>query len=1143
MNFGINTARSNINLFRSFSSYLLILFFVSLLAACGGGGGTPANTAPTATDDTLVTDEDTSATGTLSGTDPDTADTLSYSIVTNGISGSATIDDASTGTYTYVPNANANGADSFTFIINDGTINSAEATITVTINPVNDAPVGDDGSLTTTEDNTATGTVTGNDPEATDTLSYSIAINGSKGTATIDNVATGAYTYVPNADANGADSFTFIINDGTVNSAEATISVTITAANDAPVGVNDNYAATEGVPLVVNAAAGVLINDTDVDIGDSLTAVIVGPATNGTVVLAADGSFTYTTTVATFSGTDSFTYVVNDTAPSASATTTVNITVSGINNVPSFNKGANDTSVEDAGTQTIVGWATAIDAGAPDESGQALSFNVTNDNNVLFAVQPAIAANGDLTYTAATDANGAAIVTVSLSDDGGVLNGGVDTSAAQIFLLTVTAVNDAPSFTKGLDETVLEDAGLQTVTNWATVISTGPADESGQAIAAFNVSTDNDPLFSVLPAVDNITGDLTYTPAANANGGATITVSATDNGGGTDTSAPQMFVINVSPQNDNPVANAGIPQNVDELAVVNLDGSASNDTIDGDTLLYTWTQTDSAGLAVTLDNNTIQSPSFRAPAVSSQQILTFELSVDDQNGGVVVSTVNITVDPVNFVTSTVSNAPQTIDLNAEGSIDWVHLGRGGTTTRNEKSAVNDISAVALTNISGNQGGFTNFNDDVTQFSWTDGTPTATEAGTIDGVFTTILTGGNFSAGDGYEFTVANVDNVNKTLTLYLGVFRSTATITASLENSGSPNVAILTSTPVTIDNSVNTALQGLHHKLVTINFGGGVATADTLRVKVTEESDSGIASNVSISAVTLANAVVAAPVMSPSAGTGTDTLDLTLTSATTDANIHFTTDGSAPTTADTVFTTPITLNSVTSVRAIAVYPGLNDSAESQTSYTVSPSINGATLAGQIAIPPVVVDLTTEGATDWAHWGHTGSTITQKDDGLGAPVGMISDVSEIDPSNTVLPQTQFTDNLVAFNWIDGVTTTTASDLFNGIFFNVTNADFSAGTQGFTLSVTPGDTNMHTLKLYFGTYHATTTLTATLNGSQSFSGVISPIDEATSQSLHRVAIFEFAAANGADSLVIEVKMSNIGINNPGNANVTLEAATLQ
>ena len=73
-------------------------------------------------------------------------------------------------------------------------------------------------------------------------------------------------------------------------------------------------------------------------------------------------------------------------------------------------------------------------------------------------------------------------MTVQIHDNGGTANGGVDTSAAQTFVINVTSVNDAPSFSKGPDQTVNEDSGAASVSGWATGISAGPPDESGQTL-------------------------------------------------------------------------------------------------------------------------------------------------------------------------------------------------------------------------------------------------------------------------------------------------------------------------------------------------------------------------------------------------------------------------------------------------------------------------------------------------------------------------------------------------------------------------------------------------------------------------------------------------------------------------------------
>ena len=103
--------------------------------------------------------------------------------------------------------------------------------------------------------------------------------------------------------------------------------------------------------------------------------------------------------------------------------------------------------------------SASLSAGPADESAQTVSFEITNNTNTaLFSTEPAVSSTGTLTYTPGPDAFGSATVTLRIKDDGGTANGGVDVSATQTFTVTVTAVNDPPSFTKGADETVLEDS-------------------------------------------------------------------------------------------------------------------------------------------------------------------------------------------------------------------------------------------------------------------------------------------------------------------------------------------------------------------------------------------------------------------------------------------------------------------------------------------------------------------------------------------------------------------------------------------------------------------------------------------------------------------------------------------------------------
>jgi hypothetical protein len=277
------------------------------------------------------------------------------------------------------------------------------------------------------------------------------------------------------------------------------------------------------------------------------------------------------------------------------------ITVRPVNDPPSFVPGADQTVPEDAGAKDVAGWARSIDPGAPNESGQRVSFVVTNGRRGLFTGggQPRVADNGTLSFTPAANANGSTTVTVRAKDNGGTANGGDDSGPVRTFTITVGPVNDPPSFRAGPDVTVLEDAGSQSQGAWATDISAGPSDESGQQVS-FVVSSDNTSLFSAQPAVAP-NGTLSYTPAPNATGTASVSVRAQDDGGGTDTSAPQTFTITITPVNDPPIANpdsvtvaeddpAGVTFNVlandtdvdagDVLSVSSYDGSTiSNGTL------------------------------------------------------------------------------------------------------------------------------------------------------------------------------------------------------------------------------------------------------------------------------------------------------------------------------------------------------------------------------------------------------------------------------------------------------------------------------------------------------------------------------------------------------------------------------------
>jgi hypothetical protein len=221
-------------------------------------------------------------------------------------------------------------------------------------------------------------------------------------------------------------------NAGSCSSGNQTGLQTFTVVGNTPPAANN-----QSVTTNEDTAKAITLSATDAD-SNALTYTVVSGPGHGTLSGTAP-NLTYTP-AANYNGSDSFTFKAND-GQADSNVATVAITVNAVNDAPSFTKGADQTVVVNAGAQTIANWATNISAGPVDESGQTLTFIATNNNNALFAVQPAISSNGTLTYTPTAGATGTATVTVQLQDNGGVANGGQDTSAAQTFTITVNAAN------------------------------------------------------------------------------------------------------------------------------------------------------------------------------------------------------------------------------------------------------------------------------------------------------------------------------------------------------------------------------------------------------------------------------------------------------------------------------------------------------------------------------------------------------------------------------------------------------------------------------------------------------------------------------------------------------------------------------
>lgn len=177
------------------------------------------NKAPTASDQHLTTDEDNSVVEYAQATDPE-GDDITFSIASQPAYGTMSI--TPDGQFTYQPNADYNGEDSFVFKAEDNYGNSSEGTVTITINPVNDAPSAISVSLTTTVDSAASGSFNASDVDG-DELTYENT-NPSNGSLTVSGTS---FTYTPEAGFTGQDSFEYTVTDSSGGTATATVTITV----------------------------------------------------------------------------------------------------------------------------------------------------------------------------------------------------------------------------------------------------------------------------------------------------------------------------------------------------------------------------------------------------------------------------------------------------------------------------------------------------------------------------------------------------------------------------------------------------------------------------------------------------------------------------------------------------------------------------------------------------------------------------------------------------------------------------------------------------------------------------------------------------------------------------------------------------
>lgn len=505
------------------------------------------NDQPVAVDDTYSTDEDSALSvaslGVLSNDTDMESDALGIQSYTQGTHGWVVLNND--GSFVYTPDANYNGSDTFTYAVVDARLGvSNTATVSITVNAVNDAPVAVNDGYSAFEDTTLTIDLPGvleNDTDVDlDPLRPEVVSAPSHGSLTLNS--DGSFSYVPDANFDGLDSFTYKDFDDEVYSNIATVYITMVLSNDAPIGSVDAYSTGEDVVLNVNTLDGVLSNDLDFD-HDVLSAVLHTNPVNGTLDLSDNGSFIYTPN-AQWSGVDEFVYRAFD-GMYYSSPITVTLTVTSINDAP-----------------------VAVDDAVSGVEDTSLSFTeatlVANDTDVDGLDQQIISytnpVHGDLsfdgtsfTYMPDANFNGSDSFTYTLSD----MNGGTDSAEVT---LTIEAVNDVPVAQNDLYSTDEDVALISTTSLQASVL--------GNDVDTVELS----PLSAVLvlgPAFGSLSlatdGTFTYTPQAHWNGIVEFTYQATD---GTDTSNEATVTLLVNAVNDAPVAVADAYDLTEDLAFV-----------------------------------------------------------------------------------------------------------------------------------------------------------------------------------------------------------------------------------------------------------------------------------------------------------------------------------------------------------------------------------------------------------------------------------------------------------------------------------------------------------------------------------------------------------------------------------------------
>ncbi|HYE32575.1 MAG TPA: tandem-95 repeat protein, partial [Methylomirabilota bacterium] len=364
---------------------------------------TPVNDAPVGLAASVEVNEDNSMLITLSGSDTE-GQTLTATVIEEPANGALTSTDEAN-VFRYQPNTNFFGSDLVKFTVSDGDADSEETSIAITVLPINDSPVAQNGASTVAEDGQVTITLDAGDVEGS-SLSYTITAQPENGSLAATEVAN-VFTYTPAADFHGSDTFSFEVSDGELTSSPAEVAIDVTPVNDAPVGLAASVEVNEDNSVFISLSG----SDTE---GQTLTATVTEEPENGTLTSTDEANVYRYQPNTNFFGSDLVKFTVSD-GDADSEETSIAITIHPVNDTPVITAIASGV-VSEGDSAQVFGFSVS-DVETPS-SELALAATASNTTLLPSSALELLGAGADrqLRITPVPGVAGSAEVTLQVSD-------------------------------------------------------------------------------------------------------------------------------------------------------------------------------------------------------------------------------------------------------------------------------------------------------------------------------------------------------------------------------------------------------------------------------------------------------------------------------------------------------------------------------------------------------------------------------------------------------------------------------------------------------------------------------------------------------------------------------------------------------